>query len=114
MERRNIFPTTIKYSRIERVTFRNGKKEYVLTGDGVSDCFTLVLNPDRLLFNEKKISKRKNVANVSSLEDVLAWFDKHKIVGALDELGLIVGGANDGRIDNSLNLSWKLRFNWFT
>lgn len=114
MERKNIFPTTIKYSRIERVTFSNGKKKYILAGEGVADCFALVLVPDKLLFNEEQVSKRKNVANVSSLEDVLVWFSKHKITGAVDELGLIVGGAGDGRIDNSLKLSWKLRFNWFT
>ena len=79
---------------------------FILTGVGVPTEFDVDLTGD-MLFNEFSIvAKNGRSIPVSTLSDVLSWLDANNLPYDIDEYGLIVGGSQDGRIDDNLNLFW--------
>ena len=114
MAKQTLHTTEYQYGRIDKVTFFDGTPDsYILTGANVPADLEVDLTGG-LLFNEIPISKREEVKSVNALDDIVQWLIDNKVTYKydVDEYGLVVGGAKDGRIDNDLKFSWLFNFVW--
>ena len=83
---------------------------YILTGVSVPTDFDVDLTGD-MNFNTLPITfTNGKTIKISTLSELLSWLDNQGIRYKIDEYGLIVGGSEDGRIDDNLNLFFLEHF----
>lgn len=101
------------YDRIIPVEFMTSYTDedftqgHILTGKDVPLEFEIDLEGSQM-FNEIHVVAMGGgkPIYVNTLSEVLSFLDSNNIRYKVDEYGLIVGGSEDGRIDDDLNLFW--------
>lgn len=79
---------------------------YILSGDDVPEELEVDLTGD-MMFNTLPITPTNGyVVRVSNLSELLSWLDNEGIPYKTDKYGLIVGGSDDGRINDNLDFCW--------